>query len=256
MVKSKVFIYNKKFKGLPKVSDFKLVEENLPALKDGAEAVYFSLDPGTRAFAEGLPVGRTMLGVQLAKNTAYFGFLEICQPKEGETVVVSGAAGAVGSIVGQIAKIRGCKVIGIAGSDEKGKWLVNELGFDHFINYKTQDIETELKRLAPKGKVEYRRRKQNVTVVGTGEVSTMKASIKAVPSLEYYHVFNLHPSTLCENVTDFLKHEFPEVTCSQLTSKHPERYASFKVGGETSNKVVANMNLFGRISLTEILLEI
>lgn len=86
-----------------------------------------------------------------SRNTAYFGFLEICKPKPGETVVVSGAAGAVGSLVGQIAKIKGCKVIGIAGSDEKGKWLTEELGFDHFINYKTDDVEKALKEAAPKG---------------------------------------------------------------------------------------------------------
>uniref|UniRef100_A0A6P7FDR9 15-oxoprostaglandin 13-reductase n=1 Tax=Diabrotica virgifera virgifera TaxID=50390 RepID=A0A6P7FDR9_DIAVI len=85
------------------------------------------------------------------RNSSYFGLLELCQPKEGETVVVSGAAGAVGSHVGQIAKIKGCTVIGIAGSDEKGKWLTEELGFDHFINYKTANIPEELKKAAPKG---------------------------------------------------------------------------------------------------------
>nr|CAH7749778.1 unnamed protein product [Callosobruchus chinensis] len=66
-------------------------------------------------------------------------------------------------------------------------------------------------------KVEYNRR-QNSTVVGTGELSTLKSSIKAVPSVTYYHVFNLHPTILCENIIDFLKQDFPEVTCSQLTS--------------------------------------
>lgn len=85
------------------------------------------------------------------RNTAYFGLLEICQPKSGETVVVSGAAGAVGSLVGQIAKIKGCKVIGIAGSDEKGKWLIGDLKFDSFINYKSQDINEALKEVAPEG---------------------------------------------------------------------------------------------------------
>lgn len=84
-------------------------------------------------------------------NTAYFGFLDICQPKEGEVVVVSGAAGAVGSLVGQIAKIKGCKVIGIAGSDDKCAWLKEEVGFDHAINYKTQSIDDELKKCAPDG---------------------------------------------------------------------------------------------------------
>ena len=70
-------------------------------------------------------------------NTAYFGFLEICQPKAGETVVVNGAAGAVGSLVGQIAKIKGCRVLGFAGSDEKCKMLVDDFGFDKAYNYKT-----------------------------------------------------------------------------------------------------------------------
>ncbi|XP_017888530.1 prostaglandin reductase 1-like isoform X2 [Ceratina calcarata] len=85
-------------------------------------------------------------------NTAYFGFLEICQPKQGETLVISGAAGAVGSHVGQIAKnVCGLTVIGIAGSDEKCKWLVDELGFDHAINYKKGDIATSLRVAAPKG---------------------------------------------------------------------------------------------------------
>ena len=86
-----------------------------------------------------------------SRNTAYFGFNEICKPKKGEVVVVSGAAGAVGSHVGQIAKILGLKVIGIAGTAEKCKWLVNELGFDHAINYKTDNVGAELKKAAPEG---------------------------------------------------------------------------------------------------------
>ena len=85
------------------------------------------------------------------RNTAYFGFLEICKPKAGETVVISGAAGAVGSHVGQIAKNNGLKVIGIAGSDVKCDWLIKELGFDHVINYKKQNVSSELKKLADKG---------------------------------------------------------------------------------------------------------
>jgi len=83
--------------------------------------------------------------------TAYFGFLKLCQPKEGETVVVTGAAGAVGSLVGQIAKIRGCRVIGFAGTEEKCKWI-KSLGYDAAINYKTcPDIDAALKAAAPKG---------------------------------------------------------------------------------------------------------
>lgn len=83
--------------------------------------------------------------------TAYFGLLDIGQPKEGETVVVSGAAGAVGSIVGQIAKNKGAYVVGIAGSDEKINYLVNELGFDRAINYKTEDVKTSLEKACPNG---------------------------------------------------------------------------------------------------------
>ena len=77
--------------------------------------------------------------------------MEICQPKAGETLVVSGAGGSVGSHVGQIGKIKGLKVIGIAGSDKKCNWLVEELGFDHAINYKTQDLAGTLKKIAPNG---------------------------------------------------------------------------------------------------------
>lgn len=83
--------------------------------------------------------------------TAYFGLLDIGKPKEGETVVVSGAAGAVGSAVGQIAKIKGARVVGIAGSDEKLKYLTDELGFDAAINYKTEDVKAALKKACPNG---------------------------------------------------------------------------------------------------------
>ncbi|XP_056636317.1 prostaglandin reductase 1-like [Diorhabda sublineata] len=218
MVRAKIYILDRHFDGWPKDGDLKLIEEDLPPLKNGeflAEAVYLSVDPYMRAYEPGLKIGQTFIGSQVAKiidsknpkypvgehvigqfgwrthtissgdvqgtvgrgtaprfvskklknlplslalgvagmtgNTAYFGFLEICKPKPGEIVVVSGAAGGVGNQVGQIAKIKGCTVIGIAGSDEKGKWLTEELGFDHFINYKTDDIAEILKKLAPNG---------------------------------------------------------------------------------------------------------
>ncbi|XP_043285871.1 prostaglandin reductase 1-like [Venturia canescens] len=98
-----------------------------------------------------LPASLALGVLGMPGNTAYFGFLEICKPKPGETLVVSGAAGAVGSHVGQIAKTLGLKVIGIAGSDEKCEWLKKELGFDVAINYKTQNIVKELKTAAPDG---------------------------------------------------------------------------------------------------------
>ncbi|TQV82686.1 NADP-dependent oxidoreductase [Exilibacterium tricleocarpae] len=83
--------------------------------------------------------------------TAYHGLMEVARPKAGETVLVTGAAGSVGSIVGQIAKAEGLRVIGVAGSDEKCKWLTDELGFDAVINYKTADLDTALTQAAPDG---------------------------------------------------------------------------------------------------------
>jgi hypothetical protein len=83
--------------------------------------------------------------------TAYFGLLEVGAPKEGETVVVSGAAGAVGSVVGQIAKLKGCRVVGIAGGPEKCKWIVEELGFDAAIDYKSEDVNVALREHCPEG---------------------------------------------------------------------------------------------------------
>ncbi|MFN7930250.1 MAG: NADP-dependent oxidoreductase [Blastocatellia bacterium] len=83
--------------------------------------------------------------------TAYFGLLDITNPQAGETLVVSAAAGAVGSLVGQIGKIKGMHVVGIAGSDEKCQWIVDDLGFDAAINYKTEDVAARLKALCPNG---------------------------------------------------------------------------------------------------------
>ena len=83
--------------------------------------------------------------------TAYFGLLDVGRPKEGETVVVSAAAGAVGSIVGQIAKIKGCRVVGLAGRDEKCGWITNDLGFDEAINYKTANLPEALTAACPNG---------------------------------------------------------------------------------------------------------
>ena len=83
--------------------------------------------------------------------TAYFGLLDVGRPKAGETLVVSGAAGAVGSIVGQIGKIVGCRVVGIAGSDAKCAWLTDELGLDAAINYKSENVGRRLHKLCPDG---------------------------------------------------------------------------------------------------------
>ncbi|XP_045448867.1 prostaglandin reductase 1-like [Melitaea cinxia] len=221
MVKARKYVVKKHFEGVPKKSDFDIVEYELPSLKDGEILIkteWVSVDPYLRAYNRNIPVPYDQFSYQVgiveeSKHpnypigtrvvthngwcnysvvdvtkitttdtaglslqvlyklpelkglspslgigavgmpgiTAYYGFLEICQPKAGETVVVTGAAGAVGSVVGQIAKIKGCKVIGFAGSDDKVKWLEEELGFDKAFNYKTVDVQSVLKTAAPKG---------------------------------------------------------------------------------------------------------
>ena len=84
--------------------------------------------------------------------TAYFGLLDVGQLREGDTVVISGAAGATGSAVGQIAKIKGAgKVVGLAGTDDKCRWIVDDLGFDEAINYKTEHVGRRLRDACPKG---------------------------------------------------------------------------------------------------------
>jgi hypothetical protein len=201
--------------GLPKESDFQIVEIPTPTPDDGQvliKSIYISVDPYMRgrmrdakSYVRPISIGEVMSGGMIGKIvesrhngfpvseyvegmlpwqeysvsdgsglrridsdlaplstalgvlgmpgfTAYFGLLDICDPKPGETVVVSGAAGAVGSTVGQIARIRGCRVVGIAGSDEKIQYIVDELGFDAAFNYKTVwDYRSKLAELCPNG---------------------------------------------------------------------------------------------------------
>jgi NADPH-dependent curcumin reductase CurA len=111
--------------------------------------------PGTGSAPTPVPPGVTLetalsiLG--LTGITAYFGLLEVGRPQPGETVVVSGAAGATGSAVGQIAKLKGCRVVGIAGGPEKCRLLTEELGFDAAIDYRSEDVGARLAALCPKG---------------------------------------------------------------------------------------------------------
>lgn len=201
--------------GMPKESDFKLVEAPLPDPAAGemlVKSLYISVDPYMRgrirdakSYAAPVEIGGVMVGGAvgevIASNhpkfepgdvvqgelgwqqyaisdgrgarkvdpsiapistslgvlgmpglTAYFGLLDIGQPQMGQTVVVSGAAGAVGSLVGQIAKIKGCRAVGIAGTDEKVRYLTAELGFDGAFNYRsTKNYVEKLKELCPKG---------------------------------------------------------------------------------------------------------
>jgi NADPH-dependent curcumin reductase CurA len=119
----------------------------------GWQEYLFTDGSGLNVLPKGLPVPITAhfglfghIGL-----SAYFGLLDIGKPKAGETLVVSAAAGAVGSLVGQIGKIIGCRVVGIAGTDEKCKWLTDELGFDAAINYKKESVFRRLKEHCPDG---------------------------------------------------------------------------------------------------------
>jgi NADPH-dependent curcumin reductase CurA len=105
----------------------------------------FKIDPRAGGMTQWLNV----LG--MPGMTGYFGLMDIGQPKPGETVVVSGAAGAVGQTVGQLARIKGCRAVGIAGGPAKCEWVVKELGFDACVDYKAGNLKDELRTACPKG---------------------------------------------------------------------------------------------------------
>ncbi|XP_051645479.1 prostaglandin reductase 1 isoform X2 [Manacus candei] len=155
MVTAKAWVLKKHFEGFPKTSDFDLTEIKLPNLKDGElllESVFLSVDPYMRVYSRTvMKEGDIMIGTQVASLTAYFGLLEVCKMKPGETVLVNAAAGAVGSVVGQLAKIGGCKVVGCAGSDDKVAYL-KKIGFDEAFNYKTvKSLDEALRKASPDG---------------------------------------------------------------------------------------------------------
>jgi NADPH-dependent curcumin reductase len=132
---------------------------NSPGLKVGDIVLglvgwqdYVAMKPdGLNKLPAGAPIELAMGVLGMIGVTAYFGLLDVGRPVAGETVVVSGAAGATGSIVGQIAKIKGCHAIGVAGGAEKCRWLIDELGFDAAIDYKSENVKARLAELCPKG---------------------------------------------------------------------------------------------------------
>ena len=140
-----------------------IIESRHPNYKKGDRVTgitglqdYVVIDASAKQFLQKVPkipfVSDTVFLGTLGINglTAYFG-MEIAAPKKGETLVVSAAAGATGSIAGQIGKIRGCRVVGIAGTDEKCQWITRELGFDAAINYKQADWKAKLAAAVPNG---------------------------------------------------------------------------------------------------------
>jgi NADPH-dependent curcumin reductase CurA len=137
-----------------------IVESKHPAFKpgdlvqgyDGWQTHGVSKGVGVRTLDPKQAPISTALGVLgMPGMTAYVGLLDIAQPKEGETVVVSAASGAVGAIVGQLAKIKGCRVVGIAGGHDKCAYVEKELGFDACVDYKTGDLAAKLQAACPKG---------------------------------------------------------------------------------------------------------
>jgi NADPH-dependent curcumin reductase CurA len=115
------------------------------AVSDGGGAVPVTKVP------DGVPPTMPLGVLGITSLTAYFGLKEIAKPRPGDTVTVSGAAGATGSVVGQLAKIWGCSVVGIAGGPEKCGWLTGELGFDAAIDYKSEKVSARLRELCPGG---------------------------------------------------------------------------------------------------------
>lgn len=136
-----------------------VVESNHPDFKVGDRVMgmmgwteyFLSTGQGMNKVQAGLDAEMVLSVFALPGLTATQGLYGVAKPKQGETIVVSGAAGSVGSIVGQLAKADGLNVIGVAGSDEKCEWIVKELGFDAAINYKTDDIGKKLAEFAPDG---------------------------------------------------------------------------------------------------------
>jgi hypothetical protein len=134
-----------------------VVESRIPAFRpgdivagyDGWQQFAASNGAELRKLDTSLPVSTALSVLGMPGMTAFVGLLDIGQPKAGETVVVSAASGAVGSVVGQLAKIKGCRAVGIAGSAEKCRYVTGELGFDACVNYKTEDFQDALRAACP-----------------------------------------------------------------------------------------------------------
>jgi hypothetical protein len=140
----------------------RVVESRHPAMRPGdlvqgllGWQEYAVVQPGSRSapapLPPGVPVETAMSALGLTGITAYFGLLEVGRPRPGETVLVSGAAGATGSVAAQIAKIQGCRVVGIAGGPEKCRYLTDELGLHGAIDYKGDNVARMLRKLCPDG---------------------------------------------------------------------------------------------------------
>jgi len=219
---------------------------------------------------KGVPLKAALSIFGITGMTAYFGLLDIGQPKEGETVVVSGAAGATGSVAGQIAKIKGCHVVGIAGSPDKCTWVTEDLGFDACINYKTENIAVALKQTCPKGIDVYfdnvggdildavlAQINQHARIVLCGAISMYNATGLPPPGPKNYVSLIIHRSRM-EGfiVTDFLP-RFPEAftQISQWIGEGRIKYAVDVVQG-LENATTAINRLFTGANTGKLLVQI
>ena len=169
----------------------------------------FKVDPSLA------PISTAVGTTGMPGQTAYFGLLKLGKPQPGETVVVSAASGAVGSVVGQIAKIKGCKAIGVAGGAEKCRYVVEELGFDACIDYKASDFAEQLAASCPDGVDVYF---ENVGGVVLDAVAPLLNKGSRVPVCGFISAYNS---------TDFSTVKTPEMVLSAL--EHPPESRFFIV---------------------------
>lgn len=127
--------------------------------------------------------------------TAYFALLDIGQPKPGETVVISAAAGAVGSVAGQVAKLKGCRVVGTVGSDAKADYITRELGYDAAVNYKSEDFVSNLRRATPEGIDVYFDNVGGPALDAALRMINLKARIPLVGLISMYNATTMPPGT-------------------------------------------------------------
>jgi len=172
------------------------------------------------------PVHLGTLG--MSGMTAYFGLLDVGRPEPEQTVVVSGAGGSVGSVVGQIARIKRCRVLGIAGGPEKCRWLTEELGFDAAIDYKAGDVRSQLREHAPDGIDVFfdnvggeildevlRRLSRGARVVISGAISQYNATEPPLGPANYMQLLVMRASMTGFVVFDYAK-RYPEAVAELL----------------------------------------
>ncbi|MEA5597009.1 NADP-dependent oxidoreductase [Rivularia sp. UHCC 0363] len=179
-----------------------VVQSNLPQFSEGDFIVDYngwqtygvSNGKGIRKLdPEQAPLSYALGVMGMPGLTAYCALLDIGQPQAGETVVVSAASGAVGSVVGQIAKIKGCRAVGVVGSDEKCNYIVNELGFDSCINRKTQELYPALKEACPDGIDVYFDNTAGAILEAVMQQINLGARIPLVGLISQYNATNLPP---------------------------------------------------------------